>query len=53
MATGGGGPPQTFSLECTNPNCMLGVNGAKYKCTAICDNAAYFNSDLDAYHDSP
>ena len=31
MATGGGGPPQTCSLECTNPNCTLGVNGAIYK----------------------
>ena len=33
MATkvGGGGPPQNCSLECTNPTCTLGDNGAKYK----------------------
>ena len=31
MASGGGGPPQNCSLECTNPNCTLGDNGAKYK----------------------
>ena len=24
-----------------------------WPCTAICDIADYFNSDFDAYHDSP
>ena len=28
---GGGCPLQTCSLVCTNPNCTLGENGAKYK----------------------
>ena len=29
MATGG--PPQTCSLECENPDCSLGKNGARWK----------------------
>ena len=35
MASGPGGPPpgppQTHSLECTNPECTLGEDGARYK----------------------